>query len=221
MLREFGIQASEPTAKKMNKLTIQMLWLGGTVIIGVGVYLSLQFLTTKKAPEFKAEVPAVLVAPLPLLAASAPSVQAYVDIADLDVNSLSNPTSLEEAKSQIIQMKEKFALLNKDLDDANEEITDLEQEVKEIQTKVAQAPVLKVKPILVQKLVAKPVVKNEYVAVSVMSINADRVLVADSSQPNLRQAVSVGGLLPGGSIFIGFDEKTRTLRTDHGDFPIP
>ena len=229
VLRKFGIQASEPTAMKMNKLTKQLFWVGGTIILGVGVYLTLQLITAKKAPMFSFKVPAVFVAPMPLPVASAPNELVMIDIEDLDINTFPIPKTLEEAQLQIRQMKEKVGFLDKNLNEAKEEITDLEQEVEEIQAKVipaldpdlAPATKAKAKPILVRKLVAKPVVQNEYVAVSVISINAERVLVADSSQPNMRQAVSVGGLLPGGSKFIGFDEKTRTMRTDHGDFPIP
>lgn len=213
VLREFGSPSAKSKAMTINRLTKKMVFVGSLAIVGIGASLAFPLMTAKKAPEFKAVATEFKVAPIPAVVASAPVIAASspVDIADLDVNAFPVPKTLEEAHAQIAQMKEKVALLDKNLGEAKEQITDMEQEVEQVKAKAKAKAAPK----------PKHVVADEYVSVSVLDINADRVLVSDASQPNTKITVTAGAQLPGGATFIGFDSESRMMKTDQGDFPIP
>jgi len=73
----------------------------------------------------------------------------------------------------------------------------------------------------VAKRVEKPKVQDEVVRVAVVDITPERVVVVDESMPGVRIRVSPGAELPGGATFIGFDQVTRLMKTDQGEFYIP
>lgn len=56
------------------------------------------------------------------------------------------------------------------------------------------------------------------IALNIIDVNALRVIVEDGKA---RSVVRVGESLPGGAIFMGFDNNTRLMRTDRGIIQIP
>lgn len=229
VLREFGHTAAVSKAAKSLKLTRKMVVVGGLAIGGACVAFGLPLLNAKKAPEFKSGVSSLQIPPvetetptIPLASpvlASAPVEEAApdpVDLDSLDVNALPAPKTLEEAQIQINQIKEKLATADLSLSQAKERIAVMEVAAAEKVKAVTDS-----KPRHARKHVEKPVVEEESVALSILDINDERVLVADSIRPNTKIAVTPGAQLPGGAIFIGFDSEARMMKTDQGDFFIP
>jgi hypothetical protein len=60
---------------------------------------------------------------------------------------------------------------------------------------------------------------DDFVALTIVEINGSNVVVKDAQQK--QYTVTPGAKLPGGAMFIGFEAKTRTMRTDVGDFQVP
>lgn len=148
----------------------------------------------------------------PAGAGSAPSItrESLVSGAK-SVISQATPTALSTVMPIIGQVADGVAQLQKKAGDALASNKEQEEE---------PAPP-KPKPKRRQQPVRKPVVTDEYLAVSVIDINADRVVVSDPNRANSKITVGVGGTLPGGSTFIGFDTTSRMMRTNQGDFSIP
>lgn len=240
VLRTFGNPNQNSKAAKSVKLTKQMVVVGSLVIGGVCTALAWSYIGAPNAPEYTPggsearaapEEGAEPVMPLatPVLAsvetpASVPDVApevapVQVDVASLDVNALPEPKTLEEAQTQIRQMKEKLTLVGSDLTQAQQRVADMEaQAEKEAELKKVKASQ---NPKAVSRRVEKVVTEADYVALSVLDINDERVLVVAANQPNAKVAVTPGAQLPGGAIFIGFDTKSRMMKTDQGEFLIP
>lgn len=240
VLRTFGNPNQNSKAAKSAKLTKQMAVAGFLAIGGVCAALAWSYVSAPSAPEYTPVVSEKRAAPeegaepvmplaTPVLASAAtpasvpeavPEVApAPVDVASLDVNALPEPKTLEEAQTQIRQMKEKLMLVGGDLALAQQRVAGMEtQAEKEAELKKTKATQ---NPKTVNKRVEKVATEADYVALSVLDINDERVLVAAPSQPNTKVAVTPGAELPGGAIFIGFDTKSRMMKTDQGEFLIP
>lgn len=222
VLREFGNPAAIAKAVNASKHANLILPVCALLVAGVGAFLVMHFQLMDSAPAFNTVKTEIKASPTPLTAsapaASAPEPASLatdpVALVALDVNTLPSPKTLEEAKSQIHQMKEKVALLRKDQGDAMQQIADMEQKVEQVTMRAK--PILK----LTLKTVVHPQNDVEYVPISVLDINADRVLVTEASRPSVRVEVQAGAQFPGGAMFIGYDADARLMKTDQGDFPI-
>lgn len=60
--------------------------------------------------------------------------------------------------------------------------------------------------------------RQDFVAISILDIAPNYIVISDGGK---KVSLLPGERLPGGTIFIGFDTATRTMKTDHGDFVIP
>ena len=60
---------------------------------------------------------------------------------------------------------------------------------------------------------------EDFVALTIVEANSNNLVVKDAQQK--QYTVAPGAKLPGGAVFIAFEPKTRTLRTDVGDFKLP
>jgi hypothetical protein len=56
------------------------------------------------------------------------------------------------------------------------------------------------------------------IALNVIDVTPLRVVVTDGKE---RHVVRIGERLPGGAVFMGYDEQTRDLKTDRGMIQIP
>ena len=134
------------------------------------------------------------------------------------------PKTMEEALAQIKDYKEKLALAEHSLYEVQNELLAKDQMLNDLQNKQNDDSVQMAK--LKQRLSVKAktipkTLEEEYQVLSILEVNSDRVLVASAQKPAEKIAVLPGALLPGGATFIGFDPRTRLLKTDRGDYPIP
>jgi hypothetical protein len=99
----------------------------------------------------------------------------------------------------------------------------LERKPKQVVTPVSATPkVIKQAPSTTSQVGAPPLAQSkadDSVALTILDINAARVVVVDAQQKI--HTVMAGGNLPGGAVFIAFEGRTRTMRTDVGDFTVP
>jgi hypothetical protein len=93
-----------------------------------------------------------------------------------------------------------------------ESMKELKEEVKTLRAQVRRADALS------SKLKAEPVARSEMIAVTVVEVSPTVLtLVSEGKKVTLR----IGEKMPGGAVFLGFDQGARKLKTDQGDFTIP
>ena len=93
-----------------------------------------------------------------------------------------------------------------------EAMKELKEEVKTLRAQVRRADAGSSKP------KAEPMAKSEMIAVTVVEVSPTAlILMTDGRKVTLR----IGEKMPGGAVFLGFDQSARKLKTDQGDFTIP
>jgi hypothetical protein len=109
------------------------------------------------------------------------------------------------------------------IEKTEEALDSLEKRFKLVVRPVSAASkVVKQAPFKAPQVGALPLAQSnadDSVALTILDINAARVVVVDAQQK--KHTVMAGGNLPGGAVFIAFESRTRTMRTDVGDFTVP
>jgi hypothetical protein len=96
------------------------------------------------------------------------------------------------------------------------EVLDAMKELKE-EVKVLRAQVRRTE-VSSSKSKAEPVAKSDLIAITVVEVSPTLLtLMSEGKKVTLR----IGEKMPGGAVFLGFDQTARKLRTDQGDFAIP
>lgn len=238
-LRSFGNAGAHAKAKRSERLIRAGMVAGAAVVVAASVFLLVPSLTTQAAPKFDPPVSVTQLATDPAQESGELSLATPVlGLAELEVGA-EDVLAAEAAREQAliaeldaVEVAHAKPLPVITLEDVREGRAPVPASMEEALDQIAQ-----LKAMLVAKLTPaaaprpagrtarKPASiashEPQYVSVSVLDISPDRVIVADTAQPNVSYAVTAGSTLPGGATFIGFDTASRLMKTDQGDFLIP
>lgn len=227
-LREFGRSSSQIYINKFGGFKKEILIGALLLVSGGGLFAAYKLFSAPKAPDFNITKTAVIpelalsavIAATPAVTTSVDNIPAIdtvakydsVEISILDVNQISVPASLEEAKAQIDLIKRKVAYLDSELVSSKLVVSAFENSL--VITKKRENQPAKTKTII------KKAIEDEFINLSILDVDENHAVITESNRPNTTISVLAGSMLPGGATFLGFDPINRMMKTDQGEFYI-
>ncbi len=212
-----GSQVAKADAIKQGRNTARLVMLGGVLVAATTLAFAMSRFTQEQAPEIK--LPAADVQPpLVLPPTEAKPSMNVVDLEALAIQDWPAPLVVAEALTQIQLLKKRLAHAEEGAEKTSVELAELAKQVQEAQ-EIQKQQTRKIAQ-LNRVRTSKETQEEEVVALSVLDVSPERVIVSTPAAPQVKVAVTTGAKLPGGAVFIGFDPKTRLMKTDRGEFLI-